>query len=119
MGNEFSISSGKLIRVARQKMGLSQTEVARLADVSRRTVQNAESGKSGIKMSSLQAIGDAVHLDFHDGRMPIQDASVSNVASFGYRPFRLFKFASSRISSGQQAFCQSERELLDGWQEGL
>jgi transcriptional regulator with XRE-family HTH domain len=113
MGHKSLFESGNLIRVARKKMGLSQLEVACLADVSRRTVQNAESGKSGIKMSSLRAIGDAVHLDFHNGGMPVQETSVSNVASFGYWPFRLFKFASSRISSGQQAFCQSEREFLD------
>ena len=113
MGNEFFISSGKLIRAARQKMGLSQTEVARLADVSRRTVQNAESGKSGIKTSSLRAIGDAVHLDLHDDGTPIEEESVSNVASFGYWPFRMFKFVSARISTGQQAFCDNEEEFRD------
>jgi len=113
MGNELLVNSGKLIRAARQKMGLSQTEVARLADVSRRTVQNAESGKSGVKTSSLRAIGDAVQLDFHDDGAPIEETPVSNVASFGYWPFRMFKFVSARISTGQQAFCDNEDEFRD------
>ena len=113
MGNELFINSGRQIRAARQRMGLSQIEVARLADVSRRTVQNAESGDSRVKASSLRAIGDAVHLDFHDDGTLIEEASVSNVASFGYWPFRMFKFVSARISAGQQAFCDNEDEFRD------
>ena len=111
MKHEALAVSGKLIRQARKKMGLSQTEVACLADVSRRTVQNAESGKAKVKRSSLRAIGGAVNLDFSDDGALVDNASVTNLASFGYWPFRMFKFVSGRVSAGQQAFCEDEEEF--------
>ena len=59
-GSKFSSSQ---IREMRKQMGLSQTEVATLADVSRRTVQHAESSSSSVKPSSLQAIANVLDLE--------------------------------------------------------
>ena len=114
MGDETRITSGRLIRTARRKMGLSQIEVAGLADVSRRTVQNAESGTASVKLSSLRAIGEVVHVYLYDDADDAIDseALVSNVASFGYLPFRMFKFVGSRIKPSELAFCYDEQEFL-------
>ena len=126
MGDEARVTSGKLIRTARKRMGLSQIEVASLADVSRRTVQHAESGNPSVKFASLRAIGDVVRLDFPGDGTSLQETSISNLASFGYWPFRMFKFVSGRISPGELAFCHCEKEfrsvleiLWQNFQRGL
>lgn len=126
MGDEARITSGKLIRTARKRMGLSQVEVASLADVSRRTVQHAESGNPSVKFASLRAIGNAVSLDFPTDGNAMPEAPISNVASFGYWPFRMFKFVSARVSPDELAFCDCEKEfrsvleiLWQNFQRGL
>lgn len=122
-GSKFSSSQ---IREVRKQMGLSQKEVAALANVSRRTVQHAESRNSSVKLSSLQAIANVLDFELQGGESTTNAAYVPNVNSFGYLPFKMFKFLGARIAPNELAFCYCEREfqaileiLWQNFQRGL
>lgn len=48
------------IKEQRERLGISQEELARLAEVSRATVARAEAGAGSIKASTLAALRDAL-----------------------------------------------------------
>jgi len=103
---------GTSIRNIRRKMGISQTEVAQLANVSRRTIQNAEAGKASVKSSSLRAIADVLNLNVYQSDSFEDDGpAISNIASFSYLPFQMFKFVGARFQPGELSFCRNEKEF--------
>lgn len=103
---------GISIRKVRRRMGVSQIEVAQLANVSRRTIQNAEAGKASVKSSSLRAIADVLNLNVYQSDSFEDDGpAISNIASFSYLPFQMFKFVGARFQPGELSFCRNEKEF--------
>lgn len=104
--------SGAEIRAARKRLGLSQLEAAERADVSRRTLQHAESGSHSVKSSSIKAIAEALQID--DVQAEVEDVQygVANLDSFLYWPFRMFEFVRSSLATDPLAFCEDEEDFL-------
>lgn len=101
-------TTGEQIRKARRKMGLSQIEVAEIADVSRRTVQHAEMETRELKLATLHAISCAVGIRPVDSSAPDK---VGNFDSFRWWPFRLWEFMGRRFSPDELTFCDCEKEF--------
>ena len=104
--------SGNLIREARKRIGLSQIEVACQADVSRRTVQNAEAGKDGVKRSSVYAIAEVLGVEL-DTPERTESEQIPNSESFSYWPFGLFQFVRAKLKPSEAAFCTNEAEVRE------
>lgn len=59
---------GDAVRERRKHLGLTQAEVAELADVAVRTVHAVEAGKATIRLDALLAVLDAVGLQLSADR---------------------------------------------------
>lgn len=55
---------GNLVRRARRKRGISQTELAKAVGVRQATVSMIETGNSGVKLETLLAVLAALDLEF-------------------------------------------------------
>lgn len=58
------MSTGKLIKELRIKKGFTQEELAKLTDLSTRTIQRIENGKVDPRAYTLQMIAKALHVDY-------------------------------------------------------
>ncbi|MGI9254516.1 MAG: ATP-binding protein, partial [Thermomicrobiales bacterium] len=61
----LTLSAGTRARDARMRAGMTQTELARLSGISRRTILNVESGRTEPHVSTLRLVADALGLDRH------------------------------------------------------
>ena len=66
-----------LLRSRRNELSLSQGELASRAGIGRQQISDIESGKSGMRVSSLLRLLDALGLDLHVTEQPsAQDAGL-------------------------------------------
>lgn len=62
MEEREDVSIGQMIREAREKKGLSQTDLAKLMGVTRATVNGLESDRSSPSFKTLQKVAKALRL---------------------------------------------------------
>jgi len=107
------------IKELRTERGLSQLQLAVKADVSQRTVQFAEAGRKQMKKSVLEAIADALEVQYEEIIDESEDA-------FLQWPWGLSRFVRTRCFPDDVAFCTQEadaitaiRKMRDSWQAHL
>lgn len=67
-----------VLRAQRNERSLSQSELAGRAGIGRQQISDIESGKSGMRVSSLLRLLDALDLDLHVvERTPTEDAHLN------------------------------------------
>ncbi len=75
---------GKIVRDARNKMGVTQGQAAEMAGLDTRTIMNIENGKGNPKIKSLFPLFQALKIDSHEVFSPelLQESAA-------FRQFRL------------------------------
>jgi len=99
------------IRERRKALGLTQVELAVNADVSKRTVQFAESGDRIITRNSLELIAMALGVEYDD---IVQPDTMSTRDALYEWPWSLGKFVRDKILPEERTFCRTEDDAVNG-----
>lgn len=76
--SEIYVQFGLLVRQHRERLGLSQAQVAQAIDLSRSSVANVETGRQHIPMHHLYSLARVLQVDVH-ALLPSMDGAPSAV----------------------------------------
>ncbi len=97
----------KRIRDRRHQLGLTQSQLASDAEVSLRTIQLAEAGKSSLRANTMHRIAEALDLDY-DSAVVSETPSPDNM--FSGWPWSLSRFIQGSAAPGPHARCRSRQD---------
>lgn len=75
------VELGKRLRIAREKAGMTQVELARKIRMSRTSVSNIEAGRQGISVAALYAIAAAIGVEPSEVMPPLSRHRASGAIS--------------------------------------
>ena len=111
-----------ILRQERQRLGLSQLDLAIRATVSVRTLQFAEGGKANVSSKKLGLIASELGISFAEAS---KDESLAD-DQFGRLPWSISRFIREKADPGPEAFCNDLddalvviREMRASWKEHL
>ncbi len=94
--NNLQIRRGILIREARNRMGLSQTDLANLLSVSVTTIGMVETGRRAIKNNRIKEWCDTLNIDYHtyiSGKETVLNQDTKNIIDtvIATNPYEILK----------------------------
>ena len=101
----------ELIRERREELDLSQETLAADADLSRRTVQKAESCIEHISAGNLRRIADALGLEYEEAVHPDE---IGAADAFTRWPWSLYQYLRDHVQPSDLAFCKQVADLRYG-----